>query len=59
MVVSRTRIPVGVIVASIADGDSVENLLKAYPPLTREDIQAPLHYTAEAVREPRLLPFAS
>lgn len=57
--IKGTRIPAGVIVASIADGDSVEDLLKAYPALTREDIQAALHYAAEAVRESRLLPFAS
>ncbi len=49
----------GVIVASSADWDTVEDLLKAYPALTREDIQAALHYAAEAVRETRLLPFAS
>ena len=44
--IKGTRIPVGVIVASIADGDSVEDLLKVYPALTREDIRhcATLHY---------------
>ena len=41
--IKGTRIPVGVIVARIADGDNVENLLKAYPALTRQDIQAALH----------------
>ena len=44
---------------SIADGDTVEELLSAYPALIREDIAAALHYAAEAVREARLLPFTS
>ena len=47
------------LVGSIADGDTVEDLLGAYPALTREDIAAALHYAAEAVREAPLLPFAS
>jgi len=54
-----TRIPVSVLVGSIADGDTVEELLRAYPALTREDIAAALHYAAEAVREAPLVPFAS
>jgi len=51
-----TRIPVSVIVGSIADGDTVDVLLKAYPSLTPDDIQAALKYAAEAVREGHLLP---
>jgi uncharacterized protein (DUF433 family) len=43
-------------VGSIADGDTVDVLLKAYPSLTPEDIQAALKYAAEAVREGHLLP---
>ena len=38
-----TRIPVSILVGSIADGDTVEDLLRAYPALTREDIAATLH----------------
>jgi len=57
--ITGTRIPVSVLVGSIADGDTVEDLLRAYPGLTGEDIAAALHYAAEAVREAPLLPFAS
>lgn len=39
---------VSVLVGSIADGDSVGDLLAAYPPLTAEDIQAALKFAAEA-----------
>jgi uncharacterized protein (DUF433 family) len=57
--ITGTRIPVSVLVGSIADGDTVADLLEAYPALTHEDIAAALHYAAEAVREAPLLPFAS
>ena len=44
-----TRIPVSVVVASIADGDPVDRILEAYPALTREDVKAALKFAAEAV----------
>ena len=44
-----TRVPVSVIVGSIADGDTFDQILASYPQLTREDIQAALLYAAEAV----------
>ena len=44
-----TRIPISVIVGSIADGDSFERIIESYPQLGREDIQAALHFAAEAV----------
>ena len=42
-----TRIPVAIIVASLADMDR-EALLAAYPQLTVEDVQAAPRYAAEA-----------
>ena len=56
--IKGTRIPVSVIVGSLADGDTVAVLLDAYPSLTPEDIQAALKYAAEVVREGTLLPLA-
>ncbi len=47
--ITGTRVPVSVIVGSIADGDTFERILASYPQLTREDIQVALHYAAEAV----------
>ncbi len=47
--IAGTRVPVGVIVGSIADGESFERIIKSFPQLTREDIQAALTYAAEAV----------
>jgi uncharacterized protein (DUF433 family) len=54
-----TRIPVSVIVGSVAEGDSWEQILKSYPQLKREDIQAALLYAAEAVNRFELIPLDS
>ncbi len=45
-----TRVPVSVIVGSVADGDTPAQIIASYPQLTTQDIQAALHYAAEAVR---------
>ncbi len=45
--VRGTRIPVSILVASLADM-SLDDLLSAYPQLSRQDIQAALFYAAEA-----------
>lgn len=42
-----TRIPVAVIVASMADF-SAEELLKQFPQLTKDDLAAALRFAAEA-----------
>ena len=53
--VKGTRIMVWLIVQYLANDDSAEEILAAYPSLTREDIQACLLYAAEMTRE-RVLP---
>jgi len=55
--VRGTRIMVWLIVQYLANGDSVAEILAAYPALTREDVQACLTYAAEMTRE-RVLPVA-
>jgi uncharacterized protein (DUF433 family) len=45
------RIPVSVIVGQVAHGASVEEILKGYPDLEREDIQQTLEYAAWLTRE--------
>lgn len=52
-----TRVPISVIVGSIADGDTVEQILASYPQLTRPDVQAALRFAAEAVNRFDLAPF--
>ena len=49
-VVQGTRLPVYVIVDAIAEGDSMEDLLEAYPFLDRADVQQALHFAARMSR---------
>lgn len=44
--VKGTRIPVHQLVRMLANGDSMEDLLREYPSLKREDILASLDYAA-------------
>lgn len=46
-----TRIWVSLIVDNLAAGAAEEEILAAYPSLTREDIRAALAYAAEMTRE--------
>lgn len=57
--IKGTRAPVSVLVGSIADGDSIADLLGAYPQLTEEDIHAALKFAAEAVSSVANLNFSS
>jgi uncharacterized protein (DUF433 family) len=50
-----TRIMVSILVDCIANGDTEEELLAAYPMLRREDIRAALRFAAALTRE-RLIP---
>jgi len=45
-VIRGTRITVELILRKLAEGASEEDLLDAYPRLTREDIKAAIGYTA-------------
>jgi uncharacterized protein (DUF433 family) len=51
------RIPVATVVAMVADGLTGEDILAAYPDLSREDVSEALRYAAEALLE-RELPLA-
>ena len=46
-----TRVMVSVILDNIAAGQSIETILKSYPSLSHESIQAALAYGAELARE--------
>ena len=52
------RIPVATIVGLVAEGQSEQQILHAYPDLEAEDVHEALRFAAEAVRE-RVLPPAS
>lgn len=49
-VVTGTRLGVDVILAKLASGESVEQVLESYPHLSREAILACLAYATDAVR---------
>ncbi len=49
--IKGTRIPVHQIVHMIANGDTIEDLLKEYPSLKRDDIIACIDYAALLVEE--------
>ncbi len=51
-----TRIPLAVIVGSLADGMTEAEIRRAYPELKSDDIRAALAYAAEAVRYEALTP---
>lgn len=48
-VIKGTRIPVSVVLEQVAEGLSWDQLLKDYPELQREDIQAALTYARESI----------
>lgn len=54
-VVRGTRIMVWLVLAYLAEGETVDGVLAAYPALTHEDIQACLAFAARAARE-RIVP---
>ena len=54
--IKGTRVPVAIIIGSLADGMTPGEIRDAYPQLTGEDIQAALSYAADAVRQEILLP---
>ena len=49
--IKATRIPVSQILAMLANGDSIDGLLKAYPSIEREDVLACLEYAALVAEE--------
>jgi len=54
--IKGTRIPVAMIVSSLADGMTLGEIQEAYPQLTVEDIQAALAYVVEVIHQDILVP---
>jgi len=49
-VIKNTRIPVDLILEKLAAGDKTEDLLEAYPSLSKEDIISCLLFASETIR---------
>lgn len=56
--IKGTRIPAALIVQMIAGGDTVEDILRAYPQLAKEHVLACLQYAADAISEEVVLAWA-
>lgn len=54
-IIKGTRITVELILKKLSEGMSTEELLKAYPHLTKEDILAALSYSADVISQEELI----
>lgn len=52
-----TRVPVTVILDSLAEGATREEILRSYPSLGTQHVDAALAYAADLAREEMLVPF--
>lgn len=57
--IKGTRIPVAMIVGSLADGMTYGQIRQAYPQLSDDDISAALSYAADVIKQDVLLPLAA
>ena len=51
-----TRIMLSVILDNLAEGLSVHEIVREYPPLTSDDVSAAIAYAATLAREEEILP---
>ncbi|PIQ93214.1 MAG: antitoxin [Nitrospirae bacterium CG_4_10_14_0_8_um_filter_41_23] len=54
-VIKGTRITVDLILKKLSEGMTTEDLLEAYPHLTREDILAALSYSADVISQEEMI----
>ena len=52
--VRGTRIPVAVVLANLAEGNTVEQIIAEYPSLTEQTIRAAIAYAADLAQERHL-----
>jgi uncharacterized protein (DUF433 family) len=57
-VIAKTRITVESILEKLAAGESIEQILEAYPRLTREGVLAALDFAARALRADVVYPLS-
>ncbi len=53
-----TRVTLRTVLASLADGDSIEDILGAFPTLKREDVRAAIAFAAASAEEDLPVPAA-
>jgi len=57
--IKGTRIPVAMVVGSLADGMTFDDIREAYPQMTNEDIYAALAYAAEVMHQEIVYPLSA
>lgn len=50
-VLKGTRVPLRTVLASLADGDTVEQIVKSFPTLSEEDVRAVIAFAAASAEE--------
>lgn len=50
-VIKGTRVPMRTILASLAEGDRVEEIIRDFPTLTEEDVRAVIAFAAASAEE--------
>ena len=55
-IIRGTRIAVEFLLELLAEGWSHEEVLRNYPQLTQDDIQAALHYATDVLKQERIYP---
>jgi uncharacterized protein (DUF433 family) len=53
--IKGTRITVELLLRKLSEGDTIDDLLAAYPHLAREDVLAALSYGAQAISREELI----
>ncbi len=57
--IKGTRIPVAMVVGSLADGLTFDDIRQDYPQLTGDDLYAALAYAAEVMRQEIVYPLSA
>ena len=57
--IKGTRIPVAMVVGSLADGMTFDDIQQEYPQLTDDDLYATLAYAAEVMRQEIVYPLSA
>ncbi len=55
-VIRGTRVTIRTILASLAEGDSIEEILEDFPTLTEEDVKAIIAFAAASARDDLPIP---
>ena len=58
-VIINTRIPVDLILEKLAVGDTIDDLMEAYPKMTKDDVSACLLFAADSIKNEIVISKAS